>query len=271
MGWGCVLVVCVGIVITQLGRSPAESAGASKPGFRQCRAQQFGMPNRVFGVLCLGVAALCSGSAGTLAQKLMQQVGACFWERNVVLASFSVLIALVQSSYSGGTSDSSVTHVIPTFEGFTYVTWLLVFVNACSAPLVGASLKYFDLLTKDVCGCLSMVLLTLLGAVLFGERLNPVLGFLGITLILIAAAASSGSLFGMKEKVRDSSFITARIVVVTPIFWLTFLRINCVFFVATELTRPHQYEYHCKSLRILHRVSGAVRDFTPVPGFRRDN
>jgi UDP-sugar transporter A1/2/3 len=99
------------------------------------------------------------------------------WMRNIQLAFFSVVIAILQGLWKSNSAAAVATvgTVLTTksyLHGFSFWTWILVALQAGGGLLVAAVIKYADNVLKGLATGVSVVLSTALSMVFFGTPLT---------------------------------------------------------------------------------------------------
>lgn len=144
--WICLVVLSLGVAIVVLG----ESGNASK-------STTAGEQSLVKGLAAVTIACLSSALAGVYFEKVVKAVGqsenekakpVSVWMRNIQLAFFTILTALIQGWWSA-TPDVDGVHK-PYFHGFTKWVWILVALQAGGGLLVAAVIKYADNVLKGL-------------------------------------------------------------------------------------------------------------------------
>jgi len=102
-------------------------------------------------VLC---AASTSGFAGVYTEKLLKDTRDSLWVRNAQLATFGIVLGLVLGFIQNGASIME--HGF--FQGFTLLTWVVVFNCALGGLLVAVVLKYADNILKCFASAFSLLL-----------------------------------------------------------------------------------------------------------------
>ena len=110
------------------------------------------------------------------------------WTRNLQLAFYSLVFGLPGLFLS---SDGSRVTREGFFQGYTWLTWTCVLMNACGGLLVGMVIKYANAIVKDIALALSICCSSVAAIPLFGFR--PTVPFFGgVALVCYAAALYGG-------------------------------------------------------------------------------
>merc|ERR1719353_1227490 len=108
---------------------------------------------QLFGGFILLSAALFSALAGVSFEKLLKGAQIDLWTRNLQLAFYSLVFGLPGLFLS---SDGSRVTREGFFQGYTWLTWTCVLMNACGGLLVGMVIKYANAIVKDIALALSI-------------------------------------------------------------------------------------------------------------------
>ena len=176
--WICLVILSMGVAIVVLGEDRKKS-----------NTNDDGKPEQslTLGLTAVTIACLSSALAGVYFEKVLKRQDAqpvSLWMRNIQMAFFSVVIALVQGMTSqNGDSDSTSGGSDAYFHGFTAWVWILVGLQAGGGLLVAAVIKYADNVLKGLATGVSVVVATLCSMLLFGTPLSLQFTF-GATMIL---------------------------------------------------------------------------------------
>ena len=171
--WVCLLTLGLGVAIVVLGESSGKGAAAT--------AETGGShhQNMIEGLIAVTVACFCSAFAGVYTEKLLKKPmtidagsgnarpPASLWMRNIQMAFFSVIIALVN-----GTRLNEKDAEKPFLHGFTHWVWALVWIQAAGGLLVAAVMKYADNVLKGLATGVSVVLATAFSSVFLGTNIT---------------------------------------------------------------------------------------------------
>ena len=191
--WLCLTLLGVGVAVVVLG----EADGAKK-GAKADEAVGEGTTSReeeaenqspdqsqslMIGLMAVSVACLSSALAGVYFEKVLKkptetktsEAGSpsatrppvSLWMRNVQMALFSVLIALIQYCNLNGSDASK-----PFLHGFTPWVWVLVCLQAGGGLLVATIIKYADNVLKGLATGVSVVFASLFSTVFMGTALS---------------------------------------------------------------------------------------------------
>jgi solute carrier family 35 (UDP-sugar transporter), member A1/2/3 len=195
--WICLAALGLGVAIVVLGASDdtkeSDQHDTSKP--EQSIAT---------GLFAVTTACLSSAFAGVYFEKVlkkpsspsegMQKAPVSLWMRNIQMAFFSVMIALInQMNLKGSDAEK------PLLHGFTIFVWMVAVLQAAGGLLVAAIIKYADNVLKGLATGVSVVTSTVCSMILFGTPLTGQF-LLGACLILGSVYLFSNDIPGGKQK-----------------------------------------------------------------------
>lgn len=166
--WICLVVLSMGVAIVVLGEEHQQQTNDND------NAQSLGL-----GLTAVTIACLSSALAGVYFEKVLKRTDSqpvSLWMRNIQMAFFSILIALLQGmrlqqQQQQQQSDEE-TSKKPYLHGFTGWVWILVGLQAGGGMLVAAVIKYADNVLKGLATGVSVVVATVCSMVLFGTPLT---------------------------------------------------------------------------------------------------
>lgn len=178
--WVCLVLLSLGVAIVVLG----EQGGSSTPTVS-------GSQNLALGLVAVTVACFSSALAGVYFEKVVKtsssgekQMPVSVWMRNIQLAFFSLVTALLQGSWSGSSAAEEIS-AKPYFHGFTMWVWVLVALQAGGGLLVAAVIKYADNVLKGLATGVSVCFATAVSYFLFGTSLSSQFS-IGAAMILVS-------------------------------------------------------------------------------------
>ena len=139
----------------------------------------------LIGLTAVGTACLLSALAGVYFEKVVKTPSKdtpSLWMRNIQLAFFSILIAMLQTTFLEGGGES-VKENKAFLHGFTPLVWCQVLLFAGGGLLVSAVIKYADNVVKGLATGLSVLLSTTASMLLYGTPISPVFCICAITTI----------------------------------------------------------------------------------------
>jgi len=155
------------------------------------------------GLASVAVACCTSGFASIYFEWVLKRSGSgvqpSLWVRNFQLTFFALLAAVLGAVFKDG-------HVIREgglFQGFDWVIWLVVFVEAFGGIVVGFVVKYADNILKNFATAVSIVTSTVVSCLFFEFRLTTWF-MLGSCLVLAAVWLYTSPLAQLKHsKIED--------------------------------------------------------------------
>lgn len=157
--WLAILLLTTGLAITQLSQQKMVALSSLSVG---CNS---------LGLIAVMIAATTSGLAGVLVEKLMKN-GAnasvsppSLWTRNVQMSSIGITIALISCLCK----DSATIFSRGWTVGYSPLVWSVVALQALGGLIVSVVMKRADNLLKGFATSLSIILSSLLSAMLFND------------------------------------------------------------------------------------------------------
>lgn len=196
--WICLTTLGLGVATVVLGASEdKEAKDEDKP------EQSLSV-----GLGAVSIACLCSALAGVYFEKVLkkpttsatgeQKKPVSLWMRNIQMAFFSVIIALIKGFLATGPEAEK-----PFLHGFTSWVWIVVLLQAGGGLLVAAVIKYADNVLKGMATGVSVVTSTACSMVLFDTPLTAQFA-VGALIILVSVYFFSNDIPGMSKK-KDGS------------------------------------------------------------------
>lgn len=176
--WVCLCIISLGVALVVLGEKK-DSNKENTDDDDDEDDEPFGSTNLLVGLLAVSCACVCSALAGVYFEKVLKKKAdttddeppeASMWMRNIQLAFYSVLIAMVRGWWENSASGQEST--LPYLYGFNAWTWTLVALQVCGGLLVAAVLKYADNVLKGLATGVSVVVSTFLSTLLFRTPLG---------------------------------------------------------------------------------------------------
>lgn len=176
--WVCLLGLSAGVAVVVLEKQEKKQDDTAKEG-----------QSVVVGLIAVSIACFSSALAGVYFEKVVKTsstVGkpkiVSVWMRNIQLAFFTVVIALIQGMLSKDNPDASSTAY---FHGFTFWPIVLCFLQAGGGLLVAAVIKYADNVLKGLATGVSVCFATAVSAVLFQTAISSQF-LVGASVILVS-------------------------------------------------------------------------------------
>jgi UDP-galactose transporter len=193
--WVCLVALSLGVAIVVLGETGSDSK----------KGPQTGSQSLTTGLGAVMIACLSSALAGVYFEKVVKNVGATdksmpvsVWMRNIQLAFFTILTALVQGWWSAKPSEATGVN-LPYFHGFNSWVWILVFLQAGGGLLVAAVIKYADNVLKGLATGVSVCFATGVSTLLFGTPIGTQFS-IGATMILTSVYIFSNPIKGRQSQ-----------------------------------------------------------------------
>ncbi|OMH83858.1 UDP-galactose translocator [Zancudomyces culisetae] len=137
---------------------------------------------RFQGLLASLLGSFTSGLAGVYFELVLKSSQGSIWLRNVQIATFSIIPALIGMIYVDG---SKILTTGP-FYGYNIWTILTILDQALGGLLVAVVVKYADNILKGFATSLSIIISSIVSVYLFGMRMSLFFTF-GATLVVAAA------------------------------------------------------------------------------------
>lgn len=170
--WFALFLLFVGVSLVQL----PQDNDASQSGSNQEK-------NRLLGLLAVIACCMSSGFSGVYFEKLIRfNPNQSLWIRNFQLAMFCLVISTIAMFYQDYRSIQD----LGIFQGYSILTWIIVFLQAFGGLVVAAVVKHADNVLKGFATSISIILSTLLSFYLF-DNFNPSANFYcGATIVMIS-------------------------------------------------------------------------------------
>ena len=207
--WICLVTLSLGVAIVVLGEAKGDTDDDKKADNGQNKEHKQSV---TVGLLAVTIACMCSALAGVYFEKVVKAPSASgstsppvsVWMRNVQLAFFTIVVALLQGIWQGqkasGTDTTDDTAGSKGyFHGFTGWVWLLVALQAGGGLLVAAIIKYADNVLKGLATGVSVCFATFMSWLLLNTHLSGQF-FVGASMIMAAVYFFSNPI-----KNKDSS------------------------------------------------------------------
>lgn len=188
--WVCLVTLSLGVAVVVL----------DKPDDKKKDDADLASQSMVAGLVAVSVACISSALAGVYFEKVVKNSGSggkqqpvSVWMRNMQLAFYTIVIALVQGAWNADPEKASLSY----FHGFTFWPWVLVCLQAGGGLLVAAVIKYADNVLKGLATGVSVCFGTAVSFLLFG---TPITGqfLVGAVMILVSVYFFSNPI--QKEK-----------------------------------------------------------------------
>jgi len=113
--------------------------------------------NRLIGLLAVLASCFSSGFSGVYFEKLVKFTSQSLWIRNTQLALFGVIVGLIAMFLQ----DFDLVYDNGFFQGYTFLTWIVILLQAFGGLIVALVMKYADNILKGFATSISIVLSTI--------------------------------------------------------------------------------------------------------------
>ncbi|XP_022250342.1 UDP-N-acetylglucosamine transporter-like isoform X2 [Limulus polyphemus] len=152
--WFSLVLLMVGVTLVQWPEETSSSTSIDHD-----------MTSKFIGLLAVLAACLSSGFSGVYFEKLVKETPQSLWIRNIQLAIFccllgaaAVFVSDVKTVVEGGF-----------FQGYNYITWIVVLLQAFGGLVISTAIKYADNVLKGFATSLSIVLSTVFSYFILGD------------------------------------------------------------------------------------------------------
>jgi len=169
--WASLLILMVGVGIVQMpqGSAPVEKEGVSTSG-------------KFVGIVAVLMACVSSGFSGVYFEKIIKGTPISMWMRNLQLAFFSIIIAIIGIIYN----DLSTIMDNGFFQGYHTVTWVVICSQGVGGLIIGAVVKYADNILKGFATSISIVVSSLLSYYILDDFTPSLFFVIGSTFVLVS-------------------------------------------------------------------------------------
>jgi UDP-sugar transporter A1/2/3 len=163
--WFSLLMLTAGAALVQVGNAAdGKSSSESKD-----------IGSGIVGLIALLCACFTSGLAGVWLEKMLKQTKASIWMRNVQLAFFGVIIAIITAFAKDGPKIME----FGLFGGFGWREQLLTFHQGVTGLASAAVLKYADNILKCFAGVSAILITSVATAINAPDSFTPDFKFIG--------------------------------------------------------------------------------------------
>ncbi|EDO43895.1 predicted protein, partial [Nematostella vectensis] len=170
MQWFSLMLLFVGVSIVQL-----------QDNGNQLKTHHSIKQNSLLGLAAVVASCICSGFAGVYFEKTLKATQTPLWARNLQLAFFGAIIALLGVAYNDGAAVKQKGF----FFGYGPLVYGIVFSQVFGGLLVGIVVKYADNILKGFAAAVAIVLSCIMSVYMFGFKLS-VEFVSGASLVIIA-------------------------------------------------------------------------------------
>eukprot|EP00536_Pseudo-nitzschia_multiseries_P018892 jgi/Psemu1/321365/estExt_fgenesh1_pm.C_33170001 len=175
--WACLVGLSVGVAVVVLDKQDKKADEVTKTN-----------QSMTLGLVSVTIACLSSALAGVYFEKVVKnpsggkQMPVSVWMRNIQLAFFTVVIAIIQGAWDGVDPEKA---SLSYFHGFTFWPCVLVCLQAGGGLLVAAVIKYADNVLKGLATGVSVCFATAVSFVIFGTAISGQF-LVGASVILVS-------------------------------------------------------------------------------------
>lgn len=170
--WLALFLLFVGVALVQLPQNDHGQNDTSIEG-----------RNRLVGLLAVVACCLSSGFSGVYFERLIKiNVKQSLWVRNFQLAIFGLSISTFLMLYQ----DFNEIQAHGLLQGYSSITWIIVFLQAFGGLVVATVVKYADNVLKGFATSISIILSTLLSFCIFDNFNPPTSFYCGATIVIIS-------------------------------------------------------------------------------------
>lgn len=171
--WFALLLLFIGVSLVQLPQSNPEASVIDANRDK----------NRLIGLLSVVACCMSSGFSGVYFERLIKfNANQSLWIRNFQLATFCLIISVIAMLYQ----DYEKIQALGVLQGYSSLTWLVVFLQAFGGLVVAAVVKHADNVLKGFATSISIILSTILSYMLF-DNFNPSKNFyVGATIVIVS-------------------------------------------------------------------------------------
>ena len=188
--WGALGLLFLGVVLVQ----------APKPG-AAATAAAAAAHDPLIGMAAVSGACLLSGLAGVWLERIFKSTqDVPIWVRNIQLGVISLVIGLASVRYMDGAAIARAGF----FQGYTWVTALVVLQVSAGGLLVGLIMKYADNVIKGFATSLSIVISSVLSWFIPAFGFEPSLAFIGGSSLVILATILYSTADAQKKATGDA-------------------------------------------------------------------
>ena len=162
--WVCLVVLSSGVAIVILAEQQQQQKQkvATNNENTSSAAGPIDDPSLMIGLMCVAASCISSALAGVYFEMVLKDKTGkvSLWMRNIQLAFFSILLAVMQGLGNHHDDNDNDGHQKTYFHGFNGWTWVLVGLQAGGGLLVAAVMKYADNVLKGLATGVSVVVAT---------------------------------------------------------------------------------------------------------------
>ncbi|KAK9685920.1 hypothetical protein K7432_015319 [Basidiobolus ranarum] len=188
--WISLVLLMVGVILVQLPASSKVATSATDEETSLVNGQ-----NPLIGFVAVIAACLSSGFAGCYFEKMLKRNATSMWVRNIQLGIPGTLFSLIAMLCNDG--QTIATHGL--FQGYDFLTWVVVVNQALGGLLVAVVVKYADNILKGFATSLSIIISSVISFYLFNFHPSPQFA-LGALIVI-----TSTFMYGRPERTQPTS------------------------------------------------------------------
>ncbi|ORX85628.1 nucleotide-sugar transporter [Basidiobolus meristosporus CBS 931.73] len=185
--WVSLILLMIGVILVQLPASTKVATPATDEDTNLMTAQ-----TPLIGLIAVITACLSSGFAGCYFEKMLKRNATSMWVRNIQLGIPGTLFSLIAMLFNDGMAISTDGF----FQGYDFLTWIVVLNQALGGLLVAVVVKYADNILKGFATSLSIIISSVVSFYLFNFYPSPQFA-LGALIVI-----TSTFLYGRPERVQ---------------------------------------------------------------------
>ncbi|KAI9322624.1 nucleotide-sugar transporter-domain-containing protein [Dichotomocladium elegans] len=178
--WTALLILMVGVTLVQLQPPPSSPLAAQE--HQRDKPQE----NPLLGLIAVLASCISSGFAGCYFEKLLKSSDTSMWIRNIQLGVFALLCSIVAMV----ANDGGKIRQGGLFQGYNWLTWLVIANQALGGLVVAVVVKYADNISKAFATSVSIILSTSISFYFF--EFQPSLFFVVGAIMVIFATVLYG-------------------------------------------------------------------------------
>ncbi|XP_007449688.1 PREDICTED: UDP-N-acetylglucosamine transporter [Lipotes vexillifer] len=169
--WLSLVILMTGVAFVQW---PSDS--------QELNSKELSAGSQFVGLMAVLTACFSSGFAGVYFEKILKETKQSVWIRNIQLGFFGSIFGLMGVYVYDGELVSKNGF----FQGYNWLTWIVVVLQALGGLVIAAVIKYADNILKGFATSLSIILSTLISYFWLQDFVPTSVFFLGAILVITA-------------------------------------------------------------------------------------